>query len=795
MSAAEGEQVQRFGLSDLVPHLSGLVEHFATAMGVSSGVVLVPAEERKEEILSKYKGCLGNTPSPYELPPDFRKEDVQMDRITPILPECCEFCELVRQSAVGTLRCWWSDLSRCEEAFTKRRAIPYLCHMGLRDIVAPIVVGGRHVANVYAGQIRTKISETKLQRQYENLRLAEVGVTLGKFRSARSKVNELPDADIRRAGELVADLAAFISAQATAQARLFVLHDIGIEIAPSPNIRQGLLSFLRHTKRLVNADSGSVWLRDPMVPEILKPEAIDWGLEQDMEEIVRERYARGLPAGPGGGLAGMIMQDGKTRICRSRDEIDKTPAHVPEFRDLRQLGSFVGVRMVTADGAPIGVYEVGARSEGAFTDEDGTLLEALGAHAGAFAQSAEVTSTLLEISTAAGFWDLVNRVVTKLPGLVNGKGCSLFLRKTAGTGPACLVATEEIGKYLVVDDFFSNGFSADRAVLDRKAFYHPGEGLTGWVLGTGESLNLELLPGEDRQAAVKRLSPGFEARGLPALEWKAKYRDQMFAAPDRPFAKEYFGGKAWLAVPLKVKARGETKLSVLGVLRISEKRQGNFTAREHDILVACAHVIAQAIEAEAGEARLQATLLEALGALVRAIDAKDPYTQDHSRRAQRLCVATAKAMRLEETEVREIGMAALLHDIGKIGIPDLILSKPGRLNKAEKACMDLHPTLGCEILRGIPDMGAIAEAVGQHHERMDGAGYPERRRGDRICLCAKIITVVDAYDAMTSYRPYREDERKKRNHDEAMEELRNCAGAEKQFDPDVVKAFAQAFPY
>jgi HD-GYP domain-containing protein (c-di-GMP phosphodiesterase class II) len=129
--------------------------------------------------------------------------------------------------------------------------------------------------------------------------------------------------------------------------------------------------------------------------------------------------------------------------------------------------------------------------------------------------------------------------------------------------------------------------------------------------------------------------------------------------------------------------------------------------------------------------------------------------------------------------------AGLLHDIGKVAIPDAILRKPGPLTEEELRLMQTHTTVGRRILEGLPPMRTVARVVEQHHERFDGSGYPHALKGKEILLPARIISVVDAFDAMTSTRPYR----RALGRDKAVEELR--AGAGSQFDPDVVRVFLQ----
>ena len=172
--------------------------------------------------------------------------------------------------------------------------------------------------------------------------------------------------------------------------------------------------------------------------------------------------------------------------------------------------------------------------------------------------------------------------------------------------------------------------------------------------------------------------------------------------------------------------------------------------------------------------------------LCAALDLRDNVTQGHAGRVSEIASVLAWQMGLRKEQLRQIEKAAILHDIGKIGVADAVLSKPGPLNESEWEEMRRHPELGRQVLNGIDFLRDAAEVVYAHHERWDGQGYPCGLKGEEIPLGARIFTVVDAYCAMTSHRPYR----KAMPHRKAIDEiLRNAGG---QFDPAVVRVFAEA---
>ena len=177
--------------------------------------------------------------------------------------------------------------------------------------------------------------------------------------------------------------------------------------------------------------------------------------------------------------------------------------------------------------------------------------------------------------------------------------------------------------------------------------------------------------------------------------------------------------------------------------------------------------------------RAQAHVIEALAT---ALVERDRYTGEHSAFVVEMAKTVAAALGLDEVEIERVGHAALLHDIGKVGIPDRVLHKPGPLAGEEWDVMREHPVIGERILRAIPGMGSVARIVRHEHERFDGTGYPDRLAGEEIPLGSRIILACDAYHAMTSDRPYRAA----MAHDHAIAELARCAGS--QFDPRIVAA-------
>jgi HD-GYP domain-containing protein (c-di-GMP phosphodiesterase class II) len=171
--------------------------------------------------------------------------------------------------------------------------------------------------------------------------------------------------------------------------------------------------------------------------------------------------------------------------------------------------------------------------------------------------------------------------------------------------------------------------------------------------------------------------------------------------------------------------------------------------------------------------RLQTSYTDVIVALVAAVEAKDVYTRGHTQRVSELSLRIGEELGLSPDRLRMLGQSAMLHDIGKIGVPDAILNKPGKLDDNEFAIVKLHPVRGYEMVRNVRSLRGSLSGIRHHHERLDGSGYPDGLSGDDISLEARIIAVADVYDALTSDRSYRGAW----SHDQAMAELYRDAGS------------------
>ena len=177
---------------------------------------------------------------------------------------------------------------------------------------------------------------------------------------------------------------------------------------------------------------------------------------------------------------------------------------------------------------------------------------------------------------------------------------------------------------------------------------------------------------------------------------------------------------------------------------------------------------------------------QTIGALAQAVDARDPFTSKHSHRVKQIAVDIGREMRVTSSELEALEWGGLLHDVGKIGVPDSVLLKPDRLTRDERMQMNSHPVLGAQIISPVTKLAPELPIIRHHHEWYNGSGYPDRLIGDEIPKLARILHVADAFEAMTAQRPYRMTPL---TEEQALGELRKFAGI--QFDPTVVDAFVR----
>ena len=252
-----------------------------------------------------------------------------------------------------------------------------------------------------------------------------------------------------------------------------------------------------------------------------------------------------------------------------------------------------------------------------------------------------------------------------------------------------------------------------------------------------------------------------------------------------PWAREFLfaDDMVWGAIA-PIRAHGEN----LGALLLNHSAPLRFRSEHVAGLQSLATLAGVAILEDRHRAHLEDLFMSVIVSLTMALEAKDPYTEGHSVRVAAYSEAIGKRLALPSAKLDLIHRSCLLHDIGKIAVDETILAKGGQLDPGEREKMDMHPLIGESILRPITLLHPLLPGVRSHHEHFDGTGYPDGLRGEAIPIEARIMAVADAFDAMTSNRPYRTA----MPEEDALDELRRNAGT--HFDPRVVGAFEEIYP-
>ena len=243
---------------------------------------------------------------------------------------------------------------------------------------------------------------------------------------------------------------------------------------------------------------------------------------------------------------------------------------------------------------------------------------------------------------------------------------------------------------------------------------------------------------------------------------------------------------AYLSLTPMVCAPLIMKEKTLGMIVVSGRKvPGMFEEDEVNLLANVAAQTAVSIENSRLNQDMEKTYFETISALALAVDAKDKYSRGHLDRVAEHCVMIARKLGLDAQDIQTLRDAARLHDLGKIGIPDEVLQKNGVLNEQEWILMRKHPEIGESIIKPIRSLNHLCDVVRHHHEKLDGTGYPDGLQGDAISSLARIATIADIFDALTSERPYRDG----MSPAQACDELRKMGG---KIDQDIVEAFAEA---
>jgi len=447
----------------------------------------------------------------------------------------------------------------------------------------------------------------------------------------------------------------------------------------------------------------------------------------------------------GEGIVGWVAQTGRPKITPEVESDSQYKKEIAEEIDFK-VNNILCVPMKVQDKV-IGVIELINKISGRrFRKDDLDLLTSLAGQIGLIINNAFLhqetqnkirdLSHMIEVSAAINsslnLTKVLNRVMETAAKILGAETSSIFLVDEEKQELYIEIATGEIGQRV----------KQIRMPMDK--------GVVGTVVKEGKS---QLVA---------------DAQNDPRFYKKVDEKSQ-------------FVTKSMVAVPLKVRGK------IIGVVEVLNKINGTFGKNDVAMLEGLAHQSAIAIDNARTHRELRDLFFDVIKSLAVAVESKDHYTGGHIDRIANISIAIAKELGLPDEDVERVHWAALFHDLGKIGVDEAILRKPGRLNDEEWKQLKEHPAIGANILQPIKQFQHIIPGILHHQEYFNGSGYPAGLKGEEISVDGRIIGVADCFDAMTSDRPYRKGLPEER----AIEEIKRCSGT--QFDPKVAEAFLSAY--
>jgi len=515
------------------------------------------------------------------------------------------------------------------------------------------------------------------------------------------------------------------------------------------NLEQVLDEVMRLTIELVNAQAGVIILIDQTTGELSSHITIGGRRREELVEEPKWKLDKGV--------MGAVLKVGEPAIIPDASEY-------PIFRD--EISKAVGCDVVNALCVPLkirdkalGVLEVfnkkvtaeelkeSDKTVAPFTEEDQKLIVSL-------------SNEIVMVIENAMLFNQLERKVVELDNLLKATEAiasilqldplldtimELGMKAMDAEGCSVLLIDEKERKLQFV------AASGAKKEEIKKLSLDIGEGVAGWVVQNDQPLLIEDVSNDAR----------FSKRVDEILGQKTK---------------------SLICIPLKVKNR------TIGVMEVINKR-GDRTFSEKDMALfkPLSAQAAVAIERARLYEDLEDMYISTVKSLAAAIDAKDPYTRGHSERVTRFALVIAKELSLNEKIQKDVQLCALLHDVGKIGVPISVLRKKDKLTDEDWQHIRRHPVLGAEIISPIRQLKELVPDIRHHHERYDGKGYPDNLKGEQIPLIARILAVADTFDALTSERPYRNGLSDK----SALEEIEVVKGT--QLDPSCTEAFLAGY--
>ncbi|MDI6781522.1 MAG: GAF domain-containing protein [bacterium] len=640
-----------------------------------------------------------------------------------------EFCRMIKSCPKGAERCKQFSVRVQTEALKDTRSKAYYCFAGLAHFSAPILVEHIHLGSIeiHGAQVFLPINPNKLK-----VIARDLGLNYDELLEKASSVPRFPEEKVYAAGELLYAIANTISSLCMHEhkllhkiAELSTFSQIGRAITSNLDFDALLDMILYTTISVLEADGGSIMLMNENNELIIK---VSYGLPN---AILRETR---VPVGKG--ISGYVAREKKPVILYH----GMPDEYLAPLLRRGHLKTAMCVPLIVK-GEVVGVFNLTRKSGELFSEESLSLFKTFCNQAAIALEEARLYASMEEKTKQLEAFTKIGEVT--LSAVDMDVALSLIIEavsKAMQTQLASIRLLDNTGENLIN----MVGYGLSDQYLKRGAI-KVGESIAGNVVKTGECIAIENISHDDR---IKDTSAAIK-EGIVSL----------------------------MSAPLISRDR------VIGCITIYSKTQRTYTPEDMELFFGLASQAAVAIEYTKIFKTIRDGLSKTSIALSEAISAMDSYDKEQGEKKAEYAELIAREMNFPTVIVETIKMATLLHDIGKLAIPEKILQKPAALTKEEFETIKRHPLISEEILRKIELPWDVLSSIKQHHERIDGKGYPEGLTKEEISVEALIIEVVDAFYAMVSERPYRPAMSVK----EATRVLQQEAG--KQFSPEVVGSF------
>ncbi|HRY29891.1 MAG TPA: GAF domain-containing protein [Elusimicrobiota bacterium] len=512
------------------------------------------------------------------------------------------------------------------------------------------------------------------------------------------------------------------------------------------DIGQVLDKLLKKVMELAGADAGVIALADSGSSEF-KFIAAAWAGISPTEAAARENVFKAVRMDITEGVIGQVYKTGDPQVLSKVSENSRFRKDISDLVRY-EIKNLIAVPL-TIDDRRLGVLELcNKKPDGsAFTNEDLALVVALSNQIALVMEAHKLREQsgrqVNQLGLLLKSLEIVNSSLALDVVLDNLMGMGMQL--IGAEAASILLMDEELGQL-----YFAAATGAKKEEMKR-IYLKKGEGIAGWVADRGEVLLIPDVSKDQRFSKKADKASGFMTKSI-------------------------------LAVPLKTEGK------LVGVAEAINKKDGSeFNETDAQMLSTLASYGAMAIQKAQLYQDVSELFMATIRALADAIEAKDATTRGRAERIRKLAVALAEEMKLGEKETKDIELAALMHDVGKIAVPDSILNKNENLTEEEYRTLMRVPMIGAEILSPIKQLRGAVPVIRHANERWDGKGYPDRLSGSNIPQGSRVLAVANTFDAMTTDRPYRQG----LPDDVALKEMASYAGV--QFDPACVEAFIRAY--